>query len=257
LSRELDEEVGVKIQKYCPLIQIQHHYPERSVLLTAWEIKAFSGIAVGKEKQRIKWVSMDSLLNYHFPEANKAIITAIQLPTDYAILNDANLADLRLNLERILQKGIKLIQFRLKNLTENDVKTFLIKALPLCQQAQAQVLMNSQVTSANKQCGLHLTRYDLMRLTQRPLNSGWIAASCHNLMQLQQAEKLGGDFVVLSPILPTSSHPDAQLLGWEKMAHLIKQVNIPVFALGGLNQKDKKHAQLLGAQGIAGIRTFL
>jgi 8-oxo-dGTP diphosphatase len=65
------------------------------------------------------------------------------------------------------------------------------------------------------------------------------------------------DFVVLAPILPTSTHPDATPLGWEQMTALIEQVNIPVFALGGLNLQDVDQILHAGGQGIAGISAFL
>ena len=46
-------------------------------------------------------------------------------------------------------------------------------------------------------------------------------------------------------------------LGWENMASLIEQVNIPVFALGGLRLDDIDRVVNAGGQGIAGISAFL
>ncbi|MCK5728609.1 MAG: Nudix family hydrolase [Methylococcales bacterium] len=259
LKRELLEEVGIHVIKASPIIKIKHDYSELSVLLDVWVINDFSGLAVGNEKQQIKWVTINTLTDYAFPEANKAIINAIKLPTDYAILDDAGTETLESRLNTILNRGIKLIQFRLKNLSAEKVNIFLLKAIPLCKQYKAEILINSHVINTNNfnQKGLHLTSRDLMTLKTRPSNKGWIAASCHNLKQLKHAEKLGLDFVVLAPVLTTLTHPEAKPLGWDIMKELIQQVNLPVFALGGVTQKDKKIAQKLGAQGIAGIRMFL
>ncbi|MCK5899051.1 MAG: Nudix family hydrolase [Methylococcales bacterium] len=259
LKRELSEEVGIKVIKATPLIKIKHDYAELSVLLDVYMIDDFSGVAIGNEDQQIKWIEIKLLNNYSFPAANKAIINAIKLPSEYAILDDACKTTLLARLKIILNKNVKLIQFRLKNLSAKDVNLFLLEAMPLCQQYQAKILINSQVNNTKEfnQNGLHLTSSDLMILQTRPSNKGWIAASCHTLEQLKHAEKLGLDFAVLAPILPTLTHPDAKPLGWEKMEKSIQQINIPVFALGGVKQKDKKMAQELGAQGIAGIRMFL
>jgi 8-oxo-dGTP diphosphatase len=38
---------------------------------------------------------------------------------------------------------------------------------------------------------------------------------------------------------------------------LVSQVNLPVYALGGLSEFDLNKVQQAGGQGIAAIRTFL
>jgi len=81
-----------------------------------------------------------------------------------------------------------------------------------------------------------------------------LSASCHNEIDLQQAEKLGVDFCVLSPVLPTRSHPDATPLGWTVFKDLVKKVNVPVYALGGMSPEQEAKALESGAQGVAGIR---
>lgn len=260
LRRELQEELGIVVNRSEPLIKIQHHYPDLSVLLDVWLVEEFSGEAHMRENQPIRWVSASELKNYSFPEANLAIIHAAQLPEFYAILNDTDPDSLMADLEKILSQNIRLIQARLKNLSPLAVEEFLQSALPLCHKFNAQLLLNSAAARTNRHfhhLGLHLTSQDLMLFTERPKTEGWLAASCHNLTQLRQAEKIGVDFAVLSPILRTKTHPVALTLGWEIFAELVAEVNIPVYALGGLHREDKGTAKALGAQGLAGIRTFL
>ncbi|NOR68409.1 MAG: DNA mismatch repair protein MutT, partial [Methylomarinum sp.] len=55
----------------------------------------------------------------------------------------------------------------------------------------------------------------------------------------------------------TQTHPDTKPLGWDNFKVLTASVNLPVYALGGLSQAEKPMAKVLGAQGIAGISTFL
>src|SRR5690606_39380237 len=68
------------------------------------------------------------------------------------------------------------------------------------------------------------------------------------------AAELGVDFVTLSPVLPTQSHPGATHLGWERARELIDSVNMPVYLLGGLGPQELSQAFEAGAQGVAGIR---
>jgi 8-oxo-dGTP diphosphatase len=60
----------------------------------------------------------------------------------------------------------------------------------------------------------------------------------------------------LSPVLPTSSHPGIEPLGWDRFAALADQVSIPVYALGGMKPDDWLRARDRGGQGIAGISAF-
>jgi 8-oxo-dGTP diphosphatase len=65
---------------------------------------------------------------------------------------------------------------------------------------------------------------------------------------------LGCDFALLSPVLPTLSHPDAAHLGWENFAAIAAGASIPVYALGGLSRSDLQLAWQQGAHGIALLR---
>ncbi len=265
LVRELKEELDITVTAASPLITVNHRYPDRSVQLKVFLVDQFSGEATGCEGQPFKWVAPSELKHYDFPAANQPIITAAQLPHYYAILDDADETILLANLQKILKQDIKLIQARLKNMSSASVSTFIEQAKPLCKQHQVTLLVNSAVNCLTPVDGIHLTSRDLMALrpcsgqafNARPENCKWLAASCHNLEQLQHAEKIGVDFVVLAPILATQTHPGAASLGWEQFAELVAEVNVPVYALGGMTKSSLMTAKHLGAQGIAAIRAFL
>ncbi|MGS2717750.1 8-oxo-dGTP diphosphatase MutT [Eionea flava] len=79
LVREFIEEVDVKITQATPFQQVEHDYGDKRVLLDVWLSQSFEGVARGKEAQPIQWVSISELDNYPFPEANQAIVQALQL----------------------------------------------------------------------------------------------------------------------------------------------------------------------------------
>jgi 8-oxo-dGTP diphosphatase len=74
LARELAEEVGLEVTTTEALTTIKHDYGDKIVDLRFVLVTEFSGQAQGKEGQQIKWVSINDLSQYSFPEANKAII---------------------------------------------------------------------------------------------------------------------------------------------------------------------------------------
>ena len=78
LTRELFEELGIHAEDFSPLLEVRHDYPDKSVLLDVWMVTEFSGTAHGKEGQVVAWVPVAELQDYTFPQANLAIIEAIQ-----------------------------------------------------------------------------------------------------------------------------------------------------------------------------------
>lgn len=73
LKRELHEEINIDVIEATPLTQVEFTYPEQHIVLDVWRVIKFSGIAIGKEGQEIKWVKQIDLSNYPFPEVNQRI----------------------------------------------------------------------------------------------------------------------------------------------------------------------------------------
>lgn len=258
LSRELREEIGIEVVAVMPLITFYYDYADRKVRLHVFEITDFLGMAESKLGQGWFWVKPADLKNYIFPAANRAILTALRLPPYYAILNDDN-EDLLAELNRLLAQDIRLIQARLKNITEQQARDFLMVAYPLCQEKGVVLLVNSGTAQAFEMPsdGIHLTSSDLLALTHRPHDVHWLGASCHNLKELKHAEQIGVDFAVLSPVLATQTHPEFESMGWAFFSKLVAECNIPVYALGGLQKANLQTVKFAGGQGVSGIRTFL
>ncbi|HYD13431.1 MAG TPA: thiamine phosphate synthase [Allosphingosinicella sp.] len=86
-------------------------------------------------------------------------------------------------------------------------------------------------------------------------HQGAVTASAHDLAELRMAEAVGAQLVFLSPVYPTRSHPDAQVLGPAGFAALSAETELPAVALGGM---DAPRAEgLAGAYGWAGVDAWL
>jgi 8-oxo-dGTP diphosphatase len=81
-----------------------------------------------------------------------------------------------------------------------------------------------------------------------------VGVSCHDAAELAHAVSIGADFALLSPVLPTLTHPGAATLGWETFSALAAASAIPVYGLGGLERADVARAQSHGAHGVALLR---
>jgi 8-oxo-dGTP diphosphatase len=262
LRRELREELDIEVEEATPLIGIRHRYPDRRVRLAVWRVERFGGTPRGAQGQPIRWVAQDDLPRYEFPAANRPIATAARLPDHYAILDDdrGDLAALKARLDGLAARGTGMIQLRAKKLDRHGYGALAEYAVPLCRRHGIRLLLNADPPQARAlgASGVHLGSARLMALKQRPLEPPfWVAASCHDAGELCQAERIGADFAVLSPVLPTATHPGARPLGWEAFAALADAAAIPVYALGGLGPADTAEAKRRGGQGVAGIRGFL
>ena len=78
LKRELFEEVRLRAGLSTPLLVFHHDYGDRQVVLNVWLVREFTGEAVGREGQPLRWVALEDLDRYDFPPANAAIINALR-----------------------------------------------------------------------------------------------------------------------------------------------------------------------------------
>jgi len=260
LVRELQEELGITALEYHPLIRIHYEYPEKRVLLDVWKVSRFSGKARGREGQAIQWLSHEQLCDYEFPLANRPIITAAQLPDRY-VITPAEISEKSLllkMLEEVLPE-CRLLLLRLPKLDAKAYSAIASEVVGRCKEEKCAVMLTSDSQEVERlgAAGLHINSHRLMQSEQRLFDANyWLSSSCHNQEELLHAQRMGVDFMLLSPVQATQSHPDATPLGWEEFSRLTEEVGVPIFALGGLQTSDLELAREHGAQGIAGIRGF-
>ncbi len=261
LARELHEELGIRVGRARPLLKVSHDYPDKQVLLDVWEVTQFSGEPHGAEGQPLVWVSPRQLPEYDFPAANQPIIAAARLPDSYLITpDDLSHDEVLVGLREALARGIKLVQLRAPNMYSPAYRDLALDAQGLCA-GKAQLMLKGPLEWLGDfpAAGWHLTAEQLRKYAAagRPFpRERWLAASCHGAEELQLAQQMGVDFVTLSPVQPTRSHPGAAALGWEAAARLLEGFNQPVYLLGGVGPDQREQAWQAGAQGVAGIRAF-
>ncbi|MFD2642204.1 Nudix family hydrolase [Pseudomonas japonica] len=261
LARELREELGIEVGAARPLIEVRHDYPDKHILLDVWEVSAFSGEPHGAEGQPLAWVSPRDLGQYEFPEANRPIVAAARLPGEYLITPDGlETPQLLRGIQKAVASGIKLVQLRAPNMYDPKYRDVAVDAVGLCA-GKAQLMLKGPLEWLGDfpSAGWHLTSEQLRKYAAngRPFpKNRWLAASCHNAEELALAERMGVDFVTLSPVQATQTHPEAQPLGWDVAERLIEGFNQPVFLLGGVGTAERERAWQVGAQGVAGIRAF-
>ncbi|HEY0269297.1 MAG TPA: Nudix family hydrolase [Methyloradius sp.] len=254
LKRELHEELGVEVLAVYPWLTRIFDYPERQVKLHFFMVRDWSGEPQGCEGQVLSWQYPDSLNVSPMLPANAPILNALCLPDVYAITNMCELGEAVFfkQLQTALDTGLKMIQVREKQLSGLSLADFTRRVIAMAKPYAAKVFINSEVGLAQElgADGVQINSHQLMQMSSKP--EGMICgASCHNALELAQAKQLGLDFVLLSPVLATQSHPDAQALGWTSFTSYLVGYPLPVYALGGMQREHLLTAWQHGAHGIA------
>jgi len=267
LARELHEELGITISLEVsnepplqPLIQIEHNYSDKNVLLDVWQLSSFKGIPEGREGQPLRWVLATELTNYAFPKANLAIITACLLSRGYVITPEyVSLAEAAKDMSSIVSRGYQQILFRQPQLSLHEYQAWLEHLLVTIPSLSTCLILSGDPGSLAKYKvkGIQVPfRYAASMQARPDIEAQYLGVSCHNHQEIVQAEKINADFITLSPVQKTDSHPTVHALGWHEFQRLVKISSLPVYALGGLSLDDFELCIKYGAQGIAGIKLW-
>ncbi|MEX1196676.1 MAG: Nudix family hydrolase [Pseudohongiellaceae bacterium] len=258
LHRELSEELDLQTVRTEPLCRVSHDYGDRRVLLDVWTVREWRGTPRGMEDQPLRWVPVDELDPQDFPVANRPIIRCLRLHDLLAITPAADDAQQALRqLRHLAAHHEGLIQLRQPALDADAMDRVLEAASQLPGQVRRRILLN--IDPKHPLCsrfgGCHLNSRRLGEFRERPVAEDLLlGASCHTIEELAMAMELGADYATLSPVQETASHPGAVTLGWERFAEMLKGMNLPVYAQGGLGRNELDEARRHGARGVAGIR---
>ncbi len=262
LARELAEELGIRPLRYRPLIRVRHTYADRTVILDTWRVTAWEGEPRGLEGQPLAWVAPEALDEHPMPAADRPIVSALRLPECCLVTPDPGPpphGSFLRRLEAVLGSGVAMVILRAPSLEAERLIALAAEATAIAERYGASLLLNGEPewAEAAGAHGLHLNRHRLRGQVGRPLDDSYrVGASCHDAEELELAAAAGVDYVLCSPVLATPSHPGAPTLGWEGLARLCEEAQMPVYALGGVGPAHLPESWAAGAQGIAAIRAL-
>jgi len=156
-------------------------------------------------------------------------------------------------LSRLLPLGIKLVQFRMKDVSEDVVFKEVMRAKAACKDASATLVVNDYWQAAIE------TGCDWVHLGQEDLDAADVTAirkagirlgiSTHDDDELERAMALDPDYVALGPIYPTIlKKMKWHQQGLPKLTDWKARIgDVPLVAIGGMSVERAKGAFDAGA----------
>lgn len=156
----------------------------------------------------------------------------------------------------LLDVGVSAIQLREKDLSDAEYIELAETLSKLCHAYSAQLFINSRIKIAMSigTDGLHLPgdSASVQKVIEQTDGRFIIGSSVHTLTEAKQRATEGADFITYSPIYSTLSKPDyGPAVGVEGLRNITEEVNIPVFALGGITPERVSACLDAGAYGVA------
>lgn len=163
----------------------------------------------------------------------------------YSYIDSAKLA---------LDNGIKLIQLRMKHSALSQIMEAAYILKKECEKYKAKLIINDDYRLALEveADGVHLGQKDeAISIAKGKIRENQIIGkTCNSLEHIKQAVESGADYIGLGPYRFTSTKENlSPILGIEEYKNL--NLDIPIYAIGGIRLEDAKPLSETGIYGIA------
>jgi thiamine-phosphate pyrophosphorylase len=161
--------------------------------------------------------------------------------------------------EELLSGGIKILQLRMKGETDlQRVRDTAKQILQLKKRFDFTFIVNDFVDIAMElgADGIHVGRDDtsVAEILKKTDGKVLVGYSSHGLEEAVAAEQQGAHYVALGAIFPTPTKgPGHPVLGLELLRRVVRQLKVPVVAIGGINQINFTEVLNTGVAAIAMI----
>ena len=164
--------------------------------------------------------------------------------------------------EAALAGGATVIQFRDKEMKDSEAVVACREIYKLTKKKGVSFIVNDrvEVAKAVDADGVHLGQEDMSFSSARKIlgKEKIIGISVETVEQALKAVEGGADYLGIGPIYPTTTKPDAgKALGIARLKEIRESVNIPIVAIGGINENNLEEVLRAGADGVAVISAIV
>ena len=172
--------------------------------------------------------------------------------TDSGLSRAGNASDVR----QAVDCGVEVVQYRNKNAETREMFEEAIRLREICEDALFLINDRIDIALAAEADGVHLGQSDMPISEARRLlgPEKIIGLTVHNIAEALEAERLGADYLGVSPIFQTATKKDAgKPAGIALIEEIRRRVEIPLVAIGGINHANAADVIRAGADGVCAI----
>lgn len=164
-----------------------------------------------------------------------------------------------------LKGGVDILQLREKSMPAKKIIELGKKIKQLCLQYNVIFIVNDRVDIAAilEADGVHLGQDDLdvksAREILKNINGGncIVGVSTHAPEQALDAVKDGADYIGIGPVFATPTKEGRTPVGLDYITWASQNIDIPAFAIGGINEDNVNEVLKAGAKRIAAVRAII
>lgn len=151
-----------------------------------------------------------------------------------------------------LRGGVRAVILREKDLSYEDLLPIAFKLKNITNAFSCDLIINTNLRAA-KMSTANFFHIGIEKFKKEKLDLGGMlfGLSVHSLEEAIEAEKLGAKYILASHIFETDCKKGLEPKGINMIKSIKSKVNIPVIALGGINESNAESVIKAGANGIA------
>jgi thiamine-phosphate pyrophosphorylase len=168
--------------------------------------------------------------------------------------------------QQLCDGGADLIQVRAKNSTLDEIRRMAQAILPITKQANVGLVINDHLSIAHEVGAefCHLGQEDFFDAGHTHVSALGashstlrVGLSTHAPAQAQRAIEAGADYIAIGPVFATGTKPTAKPVTLQYVRWAAANVNVPWFAIGGINLSNLDDVLTAGARRICVVSAIL
>jgi len=164
-------------------------------------------------------------------------------------------------IEEAILGGVTVVQIREKTADTLDFYNLAVKVKEITTKYDVDLIINDRVdvALAIDADGVHVGQSDMpCDITRKLIGEDKIlGVSAATIEEAKKAENDGADYIGTGAVFPTSTKDDAPSITKQDLIDIVKSINIPVVAIGGITLENASELKDTGIAGLSVVSAIM
>ncbi|WP_400227536.1 thiamine phosphate synthase [Methanobrevibacter smithii] len=180
----------------------------------------------------------------------------------YLVTNNSEDEEKFLNIiEESLKGGVSVVQLREKKAETLDFYNLALKVKEITQKYNVPLIINDRIdiALAIDADGVHVGQSDMPAKTARSMigEDKILGVSAANIKEAKKAQRDSADYIGVGAVYPTNTKDDATSVPKKELKEIVKSVDIPVVAIGGITPENAHELNDCGIDGLSVVSAIM